>query len=70
MSKIVFEQLFSKDVQIDEGGKALISNVNEGKIDGEDTNVYLAIISFDENKEHKDFNKFTGKKVKITIETI
>jgi len=35
-----------------------------------DNGMFIKLCSWDENLEHKDFDKFIGKKVKITIEEI
>jgi len=75
MSKIVFEQNFSRDTNKEDSGQALISNIYGVPVEGgndtnDDTGIHLRVISWDENKEHKDFKKFKNKKVRITIETI
>ena len=36
----------------------------------DDNGMFIRIQSWDENKKHKEFKTFMGRKVKITIETI
>ena len=64
MAKLILEQNFSKDIATEEDGKARISNVTG---QGE---VYVAVVSWDETKQHVDFSQFENKNIRITIETI
>jgi hypothetical protein len=38
--------------------------------DDNDNGLFVRLQSWDETKQHIDFNKFIGKKIKVTIETI
>jgi hypothetical protein len=57
-----------KDLEIEDGKqfKCFHIELNEG----EDNGMYIKLCSWDENLEHKDFDQFIGKNVKITIEEI
>jgi len=35
-----------------------------------DNGMFVRVCSWDENKNHEDFKKFVGRRIKITIETI
>lgn len=55
------------EVDTEDGGKAKIFSA--GCEDYHDENgMFVKIQSWDENLEHSQFNKFLGKRVKITIE--
>lgn len=57
-----------EDIENEDGGCAkIITFDNE---DNEMNGMFVRIQSWDETLKHEDFNKFLGKKVRITIETI
>ncbi len=74
------KQTFTKEVAIkpdhiyvDDGGCykefAVEDNEDEDNED-EDNGMFIRVCSWDDFKEHKDFNRFINRKLKITIETI
>lgn len=56
----------SDDIDVEDSGCAKIFTV----ADDLDTGMFVRICSWDENKRHEEFNRFVGRKIKITIETI
>lgn len=63
------------NVEVEDGGQAIIATASldkNGKEEDEFNNkgVYARIISWDNDKEHKEMAKFLGRKIKVTIETI
>ncbi len=57
-----------KELDIEDGGQfkafQIIHNPET------ENGIYVKFCSWDENKEHKDFNNFINKRVKITIEVV
>lgn len=67
--EIEFEvKLKEKDVDTEDGGQAkIIDIVNDSN---DENGIFIRLHSWDENREHLDFNKLIGRKVKIKIETL
>lgn len=66
---IVKETSFDeKDIKVEDGGayKEIYAMNNPD----EDNGMFIKICSWNNNAKHKEFDKFIGKKVKVTIETI
>jgi len=65
---IIVCTLKERDVDTEDGGQAKIfsTSLNED----EDNGMFVKVCSWDENNNHDEFNKFIGRKIKITIETI
>lgn len=72
MDKIILEDTLSPDtVDVEDGGRAIICTLNvDVSENAEDEGIYARIISWSENKNHADINKFIGKRVRVTIETL
>lgn len=71
--KKIFEQILHPEtVETEDGGCAKIATFGWSIDEPEDseTGILVRLQSWDKSKEHKDFKKFEGKRVKITIETI
>ena len=64
MAKIVFEQKVSV-VLVEDAECARIV-----EFDDDDSHLSVRLHSWDEECVHGEFNKFYGKKVRITVETI
>jgi len=56
------------EVRKEDGGQALIFEMSEDM--ESESGIYIKIVSWDEEKNHTEFNSFIGRKIKITIETI
>lgn len=68
-SSLSFEyQLNKDDLEIDDGKQFKCFHIDLDE--NSDNGIYIKLCSWDETLEHKDFDKFIGKKVKITIEEI
>jgi len=66
---VIFEQkIKERDVEVEDGGSAKIVCV-DGAMQ-EDNGMFVKLQSWDEELKHTDFNKFVGRKVRITVETI
>ena len=65
---IIEGQIFRNDVETEDGGQAKIVGLEQNAED--ENGMFVKIQSWDEEKKHEEFNKFVGRKVKITIETI
>lgn len=70
------EEKFKKTIQsvfdgidTEDGGCAKIVTIVDEADDSED-GLYIRVISWSKSKEHPEFDKLIGKKVKITIEEI
>ena len=61
-------KLNEKDLEVEDGKQFKCFHVDLDE--NTDNGMYIKICSWDDTLEHKDFNKFIGKKVKITIEEI
>jgi len=57
----------SDEIDTEDGGQAKIFTASKDDLDN---GVFVRICSWDENKNHEDFKKFVGRRIKITIETI
>lgn len=77
--KLIFEELISKvEVDKQDSGQALIYTFNGIKepydeseeMNGCEAGVFVRFQSWDTSKQHETFNKFIGKKVKVTIEVV
>lgn len=68
MGKEKIGELKKKDVSVEDGGQALVSDPfnSDKEVDG----MFVRIQSWDEKKKHEDFKKFQGRKIRVTIETI
>ena len=55
-------------VDSEDGGKALICTFVD-KPD-EPAGLFVRVQSWDESKEHTDFNKLIGRKVRVTVEIL
>lgn len=68
--KIVLETaIFGlENLQREDGGCALIESI--GTEGDEETGIFVRVQSWDETKEHKDFNALKGKRVRVTIEVV
>jgi len=64
---IIFTEILPSEVIKEDIGQALIVDAAQND---EENGMFIRIQSWDENKEHTEFNSFVGRKVKITIETI
>lgn len=68
MAKYIFEG-WENSIKTEDDGVAKIAEYdNQG--DYGDTKLFVRFQSWDEDKEHEEFNKFSNRKVRITIETI
>lgn len=56
-----------EDLRSEDGGCALIEDIEPKE---EDDCLFVRVQSWDETKEHKDFNALKGKRVRITIEVV
>ena len=65
---IIVCTLKERDIDTEDGGQAKIfaTSLNQE----EDNGMFVKVCSWDENNNHDEFNKFIGRKIKITIETI
>ena len=57
----------SDEIDTEDGGQAKIFTISEDDLDN---GMFVRICSWDKNGKHDEFNKFVGRKIKITIETI
>lgn len=57
-----------EEIEVEDGGQAKIFAADNPTM--EDNGMYVRLISWDEHKLHTDFNKFVGKKIRITIEEL
>lgn len=57
-----------ENLRREDSGCALIEDVGTDGV--EDNGVFVRIQSWDETKEHKDFNALKGKRVRVTIEVV
>jgi hypothetical protein len=57
----------SDEIDIEDGGQAKIFTASKDDLDN---GMFVRVCSWDENKNHEDFKKFVGRRIKITIETI
>lgn len=64
---IINTTLRGDEINTEDGGQAKIFTASP---DDNENGLFINICSWDENKEHTDFNKLIGKKIRITIETI
>lgn len=67
VTSFISESIIDSDVQTDDGGQALIYSLYD---DDKENGLFVRIQSWDESKEHEDFKKLVGKRIKVTIETI
>lgn len=69
MAKLEFTTYVDSDeIDIDDAGAARMVLLDDGT--DKDTGVFLIMHSWDEDKQHEEFEQFEGRMVKITIETI
>lgn len=54
-------------IDIDDNGQAKIFTCENSE---DENRMFIRIQSWDETKKHEEFNKFVGRKIKITIETV
>lgn len=66
--KVIESKIKTTEVDVEDGGQAMIATITEPT--DTDNGMFIRIQSWDEQLEHKEFKKFVGKKVRITIETI
>lgn len=65
----IFETILKpEEVLKEDGGQAMVFTVSDPF--QEENGLFVRIQSWDENKEHTEFKKFEGRKIRITIETI
>jgi hypothetical protein len=65
---VIKAEFKNEEVDTQDGGQAkIISLCNKPD---EENGMFVQLRSWDENLEHKEFKKFIGRKIKITIETI
>ena len=57
----------SDEIDTEDGGQAKIFTASEDDLDN---GMFVRVCSWDEDVEHSEFNKFVGRRIKITIETI
>ena len=68
MNKITIETTLRGDeIENEDGGQSKMFNASP---DDGDNGFFVQLRSWDDKKEHIDFNKFINKKIRITIETI
>jgi hypothetical protein len=65
---IIEGQIFRADVQTEDGGQAKIVTLAQHPED--ENGMFVKIQSWDETLKHEEFEKFVGRKVKVTIEAI
>lgn len=53
-------------VDIEDGGRAKILSLD----DNSEVGLFVRVQSWDETKEHKDFNQLLGKRVRVTVEIL
>ena len=72
MIKKIINNVNQDDVRIEDSGQAKILDITELDADYENINygIFIKLVSWDESKEHKEFNALIGKAVRVTIETI
>lgn len=65
---VIETKIKKNEVDTEDGGQAkIVSLCNKPD---EENGMFVQLRSWDEDKKHDEFNKFVGRKVKITIETI
>lgn len=72
--KLVFEELMAADdISREDGGRAMVFSI-DNQIDPPDRDStagpFVRFQSWDDAKEHSEFRKFIGKRVRITIEVV
>lgn len=65
---IILRNIFTVD-KVEDGGQAKICSLSDFNDEENDNCIYVKIISWNNKRIHSLFNKFIGRKVKITIET-
>ena len=65
---IIEETLHFGEMDKEDGGQFNGFTVNNAP--AEDNGMFVKLCSWDDNMEHTELNKFVGRKVRITIETI
>ena len=60
--------VFSEVLKLDE--KSDHGMVVNGRVEDENSNLYVILQSYDETMKHEDFNKFLNKRVLVTVEVI
>lgn len=70
--KLTFTQTINEsDIRIEDGGTAkIVDTLYHNDNSDDESGVFLKMISNCQDKTHLEFNKFVGRKIKITIETI
>jgi hypothetical protein len=67
-NKVIVCDFNEDEIEIEDGGQSkMFVAVEDGDLDN---GLFVRVCSWDEDEQHTDFNKFVGRKVKITIETI
>lgn len=71
-AKEIFEQfILPINVDKEDDGQALIATIdNTPEEESGEAGLFVRLQSWDSKKEHTDFNKFFGRKIRVTIETI
>jgi len=67
---VIETTLNQSEIDSEDGGQALIFTTSREKDDDEMQGMFVRIQSWDEIRDHEEFNKFVGKKIRITIEEI
>jgi hypothetical protein len=67
MEKIILEGVV--ECKKEDGGQALIAEVGD-VVGNKDSEFFVRLQSWDENREHPEMNSFKGKKVRVTVEVI
>jgi hypothetical protein len=73
--KVVFEgELPKAEVRSEDGGCALIWETGPDQVsptdEDPDSGMFVRLQSWDERKSHKVFNRFVGRRVRITVEPL
>lgn len=71
VKKVFQGEINTNNTDIEDRGQALITTIDsDGTNEEENNGMFVRIQSWDENKQHEEFKKFEGRKIRITIETI
>ncbi len=65
---VIEAEITDEDRTVEEGGRALILEVNEG--DGEDDGVFVRLQSWNTFKAHSELVPFVGRRVRVTVEAL
>lgn len=61
---------FNEEISKEDNGMAMIATIGDEKELSQENGMFVKVQSWDENKEHTEFKKFMGRRIKIMIETI